>query len=284
MARPNIENAIGRIQNLPTLPTVLSKILATAADPDASALDLGEHIQADQSLSASLLKVVNSAYYGFYRQISSVTHAIVVLGFIEVRNMTLAATAFRTLGNDNSDFDRTQLWRHSLATALAAERLATRTRMKSEGVFEAGLLHDIGKVVLDILYPERFEEAAHEAHQREVLIWQVEREFFGLDHAGAGGILGEHWNLPPSVVDAIRNHHAPEASKESPKLTAVTTVADYIATHAGLAERSNGRLPDYPEYAAQLLGLDAEALDAVGEDLRAQETKIDDLLGCLRRR
>ena len=109
---------------MPTLPTVLTKILATAADPDASALDLGEHISADQSLSATLLKLVNSAYYGFHRQINTVTQAIVILGFLEVRNITLTATAFRTFKQGHPDFDRTQLWRHSLGTAMAADRIA----------------------------------------------------------------------------------------------------------------------------------------------------------------
>ena len=117
MEKPDVRDAVTRIRELPTLPSVLGQILTIVADPDASALDLGRHITADQSLSATILKLVNSAYYGFYRQIKSVTMAIVILGFVEVRNLVLAATTFRILADSPSRFDRTQLWRHSVWTS-----------------------------------------------------------------------------------------------------------------------------------------------------------------------
>lgn len=280
---PDVRDAVTRIRDLPTLPSVLSKILATAADPDASALDLGQHIAADQSLSATLLKLVNSAYYGFYRQIKSVTQAIVLLGFLEVRNLTLAATAFRTLGSSGSDYDRLQLWRHSLATAMAAERCAKRLRADTEGSFEAGLLHDIGKVALDLLYPERFQSAAHQAHERECFIAETELAEFGLDHAEVGGLLGEHWNLPPAVVQAIRFHHAPERAPEDSPLTALTALGNYISYLAGLGERSNGRMPEFPEAAAARLRLNEAACAEIASELQRNAGKIDELLGAMRR-
>ncbi len=153
---PEVRDAILRVRDLPTLPTVLGKILSAAADPDSSALDLGRLISSDQSLSATLLKLVNSAYYGFYRQIKSVTQAIVMLGFNEVRNLTLTATAFRTLSASTSDYDRNQLWRHTLAAAIAAERCAKMKKLSIGGAFEAGLLHDIGKVA-ELRYERSFD-------------------------------------------------------------------------------------------------------------------------------
>ncbi len=281
MNTPNIRDAIARIKDLPTLPSVLSKILATAADPDASAIDLGQHIQADQSLSATLLKLVNSAYYGFYRQIKTVTQAIVVLGFVEVRNLTLTATAFRTLGKSGSDYDRLQLWRHSLGAAMAADRVVKAGKLEIEGCFESALLHDIGKVVLDLLYPDQFCAAAHRAHVEGRAIAGVESEMFGIDHAEAGGLLGEHWNLPPAVVDAIRNHHAPERALIDSQLTQVAALANYITYLANLGELSNGVPPEYPVYAATRLNFNESQCGEVAEHLLGNCQYVDDFLGNL---
>ena len=282
VSTPNVKDAILRIRDLPTLPSVLGKILATAADPDSSALDLGQHISADQSLSATLLKLVNSAYYGFYRQISSITQAIVMLGFLEVRNLTLTATAFRTLAKSSSDYDRIQLWRHSLATAMIAERINKRLRLGIEGSFESGLLHDFGKVALDMLYPQEFRHAAHEAHERQVSIAEVEREHFGIDHAEVGGVLGEHWNLPKSVVEAIRLHHQPETAELAPKLVALTAVANYVTYHAGLGESSNGKSPEFPGAAAELIGVSESFAGELAEELSNEHNKVDEFLGTLK--
>ena len=281
MDRPNTRDAILRIKELPTLPTVLSKILATAADPDASALDLGQHIQADQSLSATLLKLVNSAYYGFYRQIKSVTQAIVVLGFIEVRNLTLTATAFRTLKKSGSDYDRLQLWRHSLATALAADRISKALGLDIEGCFEAALLHDIGKVVLDLLYPDQYTEAARRAIAEQRYIAEVEVEYFGMDHAEAGGILGEHWNLPASVVESIRFHHEPDKAQTDPNLTHTTALANYLTYGADLGESKDALPPVFPETTVAKLGLRREKCEEITERLREGRENIDTFVGNL---
>lgn len=282
MNTPSVRDAVLRIRDLPTLPTVLGRILATAADPDASALDLGKHIAADQSLSATLLKLVNSAYYGFYRQIASISHAIVMLGFLEVRNLTLTATAFRTLGIGNSEMDRTQLWRHSLGTAMAAERLAKLLKLQIEGTFESGLLHDMGKVALDMLYPDEFREAAHRAQSQGRYITDTETEIFGMDHAEVGGILGEHWNLPPVVVEAIRYHHRPQEASIEPALVQIIALANFLTYQAGLGELSNGLPPVFPKEAAESLGYDEAYGKDILEMLESNQEKIDEFVGALK--
>jgi putative nucleotidyltransferase with HDIG domain len=277
----DIQEAIAEVRNLPTLPSVLGKILSTAANPEASAMDLGKHIAGDQSLSATILKVVNSAYYGFYRQITSVTQAIVMLGFMEVRNLALTATAFKTLNASNSDFNRQQLWHHALATAIVGERCTKLLGMRTSGSFEAGLLHDIGKVVLDLIYPDEFQEAAHAAHERECLIFEIEREMFGLDHAEVGAILGEHWNLPPSVVEAIRFHHFPESVAVNPELTQTVAVANFITYGSGLGERSNGRSPTRPATAFELLGITEEIEQKLVAEAEQAKVRVHSFLGVL---
>lgn len=279
--KKNVRSAVLKIRDLPTLPTVLSKILSAASDPDSSVLELGELISSDQSLAATLLHLVNSAYYGFYRQIESVTQAIVMLGFLEVRKLTLTATAFRNFGSDSSHYDRVQLWRHSLASALAAENCARTLNAPVTGCFEAGLLHDIGKVVFDILYPEEFRKAAELAHQRGCQIEIAEREIIGMDHAEAGGVLADHWNLPESVVEAISCHLDPEKATWDPRLAWLTSLASYITYEADFGEASNGCSPEYPQEIAEKLGFTDENRAAVINDLKENRESIDVFIGVL---
>jgi putative nucleotidyltransferase with HDIG domain len=279
--RENVEKAILRLRELPTLPSVLGKILSTAADPDASALDLGKHIAGDQSLSATLLRLVNSAYYGFPRQIDTVIRAIVMLGFFEVRNVALTATTFNKLSGGGSSYDRVQLWRHSLATAITAEHAARELGIPAEGCFEAGLLHDIGKVALDHLYGMRYVEAALQAHERGCFVREVEAAEFGMDHARAGEILCEHWNLPASVVATVRNHHDPTGGKDNIQVTHLTTLADYITYQANLGEWGNGIPPEFPEEAAQNLNVSQDQCAEMIDKLAGDHEKIDDFVGAL---
>lgn len=282
MKTPPVRQAISRIKSLPTLPSVLGKVLDTASDPDASALDLGQHIAADQSLSAAILRLVNSAYYGFYREITSTTTAIVILGFVEVRNLVLAATAFKALSGSGTRFTRTQLWRHSLATAMAAERCARLIRLPREGGhFITGLLHDMGKVALDLLYPEQFQVAAYKARHEGLFIRETEHAVFDIDHTEAGGILAEHWNLPAPLVQAIGHHHDPERSTLDRKLTCVTAVADFIVYNAGLGDANNGRAPDYPGEAACTMGITEKQASEVCEGVSDARDRIEELLGTL---
>lgn len=278
---PDIEGALGRIRDLPTLPAVLGKILSTAADPDASAIDLGRHIAADLTLSATLLKLVNSSYYGFYRQIKSVTQAIVVLGFLEVRNLTLTATAFNAFESIPSKYDREQLWRHSLATAIAADRIARLTGRDPDGCFEAALLHDLGKVALDWLYPVLFRNASTEADRMKSSIADAELVTFGMTHATVGGRLAEHWNLPETVVEAIRCHHDVDEATEDANLTRIVAVADALTYRAGLGESSNGRDPELSESLLSALGLTDENCDDIVAALGENRAKIEDFIGAL---
>lgn len=281
MERPDVAGDLSRIRELPTLPAILGKILSTAADPDASAIDLGQHIAADVSLSATLLKLVNSSYYGFYRQIKTVTQAIVVLGFLEVRNLTLTATAFNAFEAIPSNYDRQQLWRHSLASAIAAERLAKLCGRDSDGSFEAALLHDLGKVALDWLYPVLFRKAATEAARRGCTIAEVESEFFGMTHAEVGGRLAEHWNLPETVVEATRCHHHPNTAKIDSQLAHIVAVANCLTYRVELGESSNGCAPYLDPTHLEELGLTEEQCDTVVTELSENRPKIEDFIGAL---
>lgn len=282
MKTQRINDAIKRVGELPALPAVLGQALEAASDPEASALDLGRFIAADQSLAAAVLKLVNSAYYGFYREITSVPRAIVLLGFQEVRKLVLATTAFQTLSGGDSGFDRVQLWRHSLATAITAERCAKTLDIGvAADCFTTGLLHDVGKVVFELLYTEPYQRAAARARVSGRFVREAELEVFEMDHAEIGARLAEHWNMPPTVVETIRFHHEPASSTEAAALTCVTALADFITYRAGLGETSNGREPEYPAAVVRRLSVNEDQVDDLISHLARTRDTVNELLGVL---
>ena len=282
MEKADVQEAIAGLDTLPTLPAVLGHILSVAADPNASALELAEVLSRDQSLGATLLKLVNSAYYGFYRQIDSLSQAVVILGFIEVRKIAMAATAFRSLGKGDPAQKRSQLWLHSLATALLAETCVKEFKLPIEGSFEAGLLHDIGKVVLDLLFPEQYRAAAAWAQEHACSIGEAETQFFSLDHCQVGGLLAEHWNLPERVAQALRFHHSPEQLQESSvALPDLAALADYISYTIDLGEGGNPVPPIFPEASAKRLQVSNTAALNLGLTFQTREAGLNEFLSIL---
>jgi putative nucleotidyltransferase with HDIG domain len=275
---------VEHIRALPTLPTVLTRILSTVADPESSALDLASHIAADQALTATLLRIVNSAYYGFKREILGIADAIVILGFVEVRNLALAAITFDVFPNSGSGCDRVQLWRHSVAAAIASDRCARAARLVNpDTYFVAGLLHDIGKVVFDVLYPERYLAAVAHAQEEGLRIIEMERQCFDCDHTTLGAALCAHWNLPRLISASIREHHVAETDATAPGSAKIVALANCAASQAGLGETRAGPMPVLPMESAQALGISPEKLQSIGLELRQAAPRIDALLGVSRR-
>lgn len=203
---------VEKISTLPTLPSTVSAVLKEMANPESSAIGLAKLISSDQSLAGSILRVVNSAYYNFPRKIGNLTDAIVLLGYKGIRSIVLSVTAFRFFSNSSDYLDRKKLWNHALACALIADLLKHKLKIAEGNPFEAGLLHDIGKVVFDYLDPELFREAIKEAKRKELPLVTVEPLHFGTDHSEVGTLLANHWNLPEEITQVIRFHHKPENS------------------------------------------------------------------------
>jgi HD-like signal output (HDOD) protein len=277
-----VRDAIQRVHELPTLPSSMAQILNAANDPDSSALDLGRFIAADQALTAAMLRLVNSSYFGFHRQISSVTTAIVILGFQEVRNLVFAASTLRTFPLERGGYDMRDLWRHSLASAMACERCSRLMRSPiSDGPFIAGLLHDIGKVALVMLYPAEYGRMLTQAQLIGTELAAAEAAQFGCTHADVGGLLGEQWNLPDTVVEAIRLHHAPEQSSVEPRLAHLACVGDAIAYETGYGANKESAAA-LPVDSILKLGLTSDHLEHVKGKIAEAGPGINELIGLAR--
>ena len=238
---------VQRIVDLPTLPIIIPRILRLVEDHRSSAADLAKVIGSDQALASRILRLANSAFYGFRREIVSINHAVVLLGFDTVKSIVLAATVLDTLGDGDvvSSFDREQFWLHVVTTAAAARILGRKLRVvDAETAFVAGLLHDLGKVVLDRFFYRHYAEAARLAAESPCPIREAELALFSVDHAQVGRWLAERWRLPPAIIEPVAFHHRPtEAAAEHWALSAVVHLADILARNAGIGSGGDGLIP-----------------------------------------
>ncbi len=226
-----ILSALNRTESLPTLPSVATHVLMIASDPDASATDLTRVIINDPSLTSELLKVVNSAFYGFRQEISTVERAVILLGTGEIVALAfgLATAKLFNVTQLKGVYSPKSLWQHSMCTGLIAENLCKRfPEYKKLGVFTAGLLHDFGKIVLIEKFSDMYGKVHGDAKQHELPLFEMEDEEFGLNHAIIGEILASNWNLPDALVQAIAFHHQPFSAPSHSQLAAIIGLADYL--------------------------------------------------------
>jgi len=220
---------------LPTLPLVASRLLEAVARMDAETTEEVARILAlDPGLTARTLRLANSDCYGFPRKVGSVELAVLVLGPGTIRDLVLTASVVQTLAP--GDHSLTKLWNHSMACGVAARALAERIHYRLLGeAYAAGLLHDIGAVLLRQQEPGRFEAAQALAASNGLTLEEAERSLYGSDHSEVGGWLAERWGLPGEIVEAIACHHRPWEANRAPELTALVHIADSLADRAGYA-------------------------------------------------
>lgn len=238
---------VQRIADLPALPIVVPQVLRLVEDQRASAGDLARVIGSDQALATRVLRLANSAFYGFRREIVTINHAVVLLGFDTVKSIVLAATVCETLKEDGtaSSFSREQFWLHVGATASAARLIAKSLRVSdAEAAFVGGLLHDVGKVVLDRFFHSRYAEAARVAVETPCLIRDAEASLFSVNHADVGRWLAERWRFPAAIVEPIACHHQPAAAgPDCRTLTAIVHLADALSRNAGIGSGGDVLVP-----------------------------------------
>ncbi len=262
-------NRLDGVTRLTPLPEVAARVLAISEDPRSSAGQLAQIVQKDPVITANVLKLVNSAYYGYRRKISNIQQAIVVLGFDEVRNVSIAASLSQGLElSDSRLFNGREFWTHSLAVATIASELTKRNpELNADDAFIIGLLHDIGDVILDQHFHHLFEEILDDAESQKEHLALVEHKRLGVDHAEIGGVLARNWNLPVPIEKAILYHHEPWRADSWNHSVFVAHVSNLLAGFAGYGIRSNPS-PESPHSTAfETLGLPANSLKEAWDSL-----------------
>lgn len=266
----SLDQIVRRVNDLPALSQVVAQVLKLVEDPESTVKELNDIICQDQALVTKVLHLANSAYYGFPRRIGTVVEAVIILGFSTIRNLVLAASVHNLLNREVPGYQLGQgeLWRHSIACAMTTRTLARRVRFPSpDQAFIAGLLHDIGKVVLSIYVSEVYSEIIKKVHEAQVPFAQAEEEILGFTHSSVGAKVADKWNLPVSLVEAIAFHHSPDSAKENPKLTSLIHVADAMCMMMGIGLGGDGLCYPLVPSAFSLLGLKPEDVEGVMGEL-----------------
>ena len=273
---------IQKIHTLPTLPNILQKIIELADSPTANAAELGKVLAQDQSITSTILKLVNSAFYGNLRHVSSINHATVILGFQMVKTIAMGVSIFQTRTETSGpSFDREGFWVHSIGVATISRILAARLSGKSldrDTVFLAGLLHDIGKVVFDNYFSDEYKQVAEIVASEGIWIGEAEKRVLSMTHCDAGFYLARKWQFPPAVVEAIRFHHdLSKCSEANRPLCVIVHCADYCCRKMGLGSGGDDTIPEL-DPCMEDCGITMTLLESVLEEAEGEREKLESFI------
>lgn len=225
-------NTLASVKDLPTLPVIALEINKMLASDRTSVNSLSRIIEKDQAIVSKLLKLVNSSFFGVRSKVSSVKEAVVRLGFNSVRNVVVSVSIFESLTLDHSEdlhFSLVDFWEHSIAVAVISRYLSEQTGIQDpDDCFVAGLLHDMGLIVIARCFPESLVNIMRKVKERSVSLYDAEKEVLPIRHNKIGEVVAKKWQLPPSVCDALKYHHAPNRSAVNPELLTLVYLGDII--------------------------------------------------------
>jgi putative nucleotidyltransferase with HDIG domain len=257
-------------KNLPTIPAVLSRIISLTEGDGGHGRELVDVVEHDQALTSKILRLANSAFFGQSRRVATIPRAVILLGFSTVRNLALGVKVWEALGSGVGRARVEELWEHAVTVAIASRTLTATLRAGDpDEAFTAGLLHDVGRLVLALRFKDDYWEAVGGCGEREP-IERSEAASFGVDHAEVGGWMLEAWSLPAGIVEPVRQHHAALGRKS---VAGVLAAADRLASHTDAA---TGTL--VPEASGLLetlapIGITGDAWMEIARQLSASEAR-----------
>lgn len=277
-----IDDIITRIRTLPPLPDTVHRLLSVVGDPSSSLPQIVDTIRYDQVLTADVLRLCNSAYFGLSRTIESLDDAVRLLGTVKVLQLVVAAHARTTLNAPQTGYGLApgMLWRHSIGVALGAQRLARQMRLSQSGVlFTAGLLHDIGKVVLNEFVANEYVEISRRVVEDHTTFVEAEQDVLGFTHPEVGARLAESWSLPETIVRSIRYHHAPDGPETPDPLVDAIHLADSVCISLGIGGGDDGlSYRVNPDVLARRKLMQSD-LEAIGAEVVAELKSLQAQLG-----
>jgi HD-like signal output (HDOD) protein len=262
--------------DLPSAPFVVQRLHSLISSEETSSHQIAEVVETDQAFTARILKLVNSPFYGFARQITSVDEAVTILGLNAVHQLLLATSVLDILGSGSHVLNAHDFWRHSFGVGALSRRLLPRENSDAQGeALSSGILHDVGRLLLLKADPQRF--SAFLSDGTIAYDTNREKEFFGIDHQELGALLAEKWRFPDGVTAAIRYHHSPEDATSHRRLVATIHIADFLCHAMQVGNSGRQFVTEFAPQAWASLGLSTNdlevalrrALDDVDEAQRA---------------
>lgn len=255
-----MDDVLKVIHRLPSLPTVVMELLASIDQDDVDIDTLAGKIAQDQALTAKALRLANSSFYGRAQAVNTMTEAIAILGFRTVRSVVTTAGLMQSMGHGGGNGpDLQPFWQHAIAVAVCARELAPHVRVNPDHAYTAGLLHDIGRLVLVTQLGDQYANAVAYGVAHDCSTLQAERTVLGLDHAEIGQALTVYWKFPLHLQSAVGMHHAAEVPEDE-SLTLVVMAADAIAHALDLSLAPGDAVPAMPAQLWSRLGVDDKTL------------------------
>lgn len=269
---------IEQLDQLPALPEIIIDLLQNVSREDLDIGVLARKIAHDQTLTAKVLRYANSSYYGAKGKISTIQQAITLLGMGTVRQLITAAALAVTFPDSLcKGFDFKMFWRHSMATAVCARIMARHLRLNQDFAFTAGLLHDIGRLVLVTRFPKEYAEAMAWRAQHDAYTLEAERNVLGVDHIEAGHALAVHWHFPDIIDHAIVGHHEPNPTERG-SIASLIHVANAIVHALDLTGEEDDAVPPVSLTAWYEVGLDGDACQQIFRETEIESEKIMSIL------
>ncbi len=274
----SLDDIVKNLEDLPSLPAVVMELLSAIDQEDVDISVLAKKVSHDSALTAKTLRLANSSLYGLQVKVTTIQQAITFLGFQTTRNLITAAAVTGCFAEGQcAGFDDKAFWRHSIATAACCKVIARRLHFNQDYAFTAGLLHDIGRLVLVSGYPRQYEAVMAYRGQNDAYVLDAERAVMGVDHVLAGLALAEHWNFSDTMKLAIAHHHDPDAPGAG-LLASIVHVANAVVHALDISREEDDLAPAVSPAAWTALGLNEEAWLHVFRETELQFEEITSIL------
>ncbi len=259
MAKITLEYIVNKVDDIKVLPTIINQIILLTDDPNSTIQDIEKVILKDQVLTTKILRLANSAYYGYARKITTISQATVLLGFQAIKGIALASIVKSYMTNELKGYslEKDELWIQSQTCAIISRFIAKKIKYPTpEEAYIAGLLRDIGKTILNQHMEKEYQEVLSKVNENNISFLDAEKEVLGFSHGEIGAKVGEKWNLPKDLVEAIGSHHTPELAIENPLLVSIVHIADAITMMMGIGLGLDGLAYNLSPIAIKALELD----------------------------
>jgi len=272
MNREEILTILRGIRNLPTLPDVVTEILRLCDDPEANTRQIARLLEKDPVLTTKVLKLVNSSYFGLSKELFSINQALVLIGYDNLRSMVMSASMLQVFNQESKvgSFSRKALWKHSVAVGIGARFLAKRAGVGDpEQAFVAGLIHDVGKVIIDWFFHPQFVEIIALVDRDKCWIRDAEARVMQVTHEEIGSYLASRWNLPDQLKNAIAHHHQPALAGKDAVMAAEVQLSDALIRELDVGYGGDPSVPVIDGDIASILPL-KQSPDEIVSDLAVE--------------
>jgi putative nucleotidyltransferase with HDIG domain len=280
MTDTKLNAILAKVKSFPTMPGAGAKMLALLEEPDTDVSEIEDVLRYDPGLTANVLKLANSAYFGIPSKIGSLKQAVILLGLQRLMQLVVASCVSAIMDRSVPGYDLPagDMWRHSIAVSLAAEALVRgKKKIDSEDVFTPALLHDVGKLVLGAFVKEEL-EAIESIAAKGVPFVVAENMILGTDHAEIGARILAHWNLPADIINAVRWHHDPDASDIFSAQVDVVYLANLLCQTSGRNAQAEGHAIELSPTVIERLGIQLDQFDRISEKVAHWVEELADAL------